>query len=67
MPDEIDEADRHRQAGVCVSPRTFDSVASKRAGEEAMKRPYLVRLDKDVTSDWGASVPDLPACVAWLA
>jgi predicted RNase H-like HicB family nuclease len=30
-----------------------------------MKRvQYLVRIDKDVTSDWGASVPDLPGCVA---
>ncbi|WP_337287774.1 type II toxin-antitoxin system HicB family antitoxin [Candidatus Methylomirabilis sp.] len=29
-----------------------------------MKRQYLVRIDKDVGSDWGASVPDLPGCVA---
>lgn len=29
-----------------------------------MKRQYLVRIDKDVDSDWGASVPDLPGCVA---
>jgi len=29
-----------------------------------MKRRYLVRIDKDVDSDWGASVPDLPGCVA---
>ena len=27
-----------------------------------MKRQYLVRIDKDVDSDWGASVPDLPGC-----
>lgn len=27
-------------------------------------RQYLVRLDKDPDSDWGASVPDLPGCVA---
>lgn len=32
--------------------------------EEIMKRQYLVRIDKDVDSDWGASVPDLPGCVA---
>lgn len=29
-----------------------------------MTRQYLVRIDKDVDSDWGASVPDLPGCVA---
>ncbi len=30
-----------------------------------MKRiQYLVRIDKDARSDWGASVPDLPGCVA---
>ncbi len=25
---------------------------------------YLVRINKDPHSDWGASVPDLPGCVA---
>lgn len=25
---------------------------------------YLVRISKDARSDWGASVPDLPGCVA---
>lgn len=25
---------------------------------------YLVRIDKGPDSDWGASVPDLPGCVA---
>jgi predicted RNase H-like HicB family nuclease len=30
-----------------------------------MKRlQYLVRINKDSDSDWGASVPDLPGCVA---
>ena len=30
-----------------------------------MKRlQYLVKIDKDAESDWGASVPDLPGCVA---
>jgi len=28
------------------------------------KLQYLVRIDKDAGSDWGASVPDLPGCVA---
>ena len=28
------------------------------------KLQYLVRIDKDPDSDWGASVPDLPGCVA---
>ena len=25
---------------------------------------YLVRISRDPRSDWGASVPDLPGCVA---
>ena len=25
---------------------------------------YLVRINKDPGSDWGASVPDLPGCVS---
>jgi predicted RNase H-like HicB family nuclease len=30
-----------------------------------MKRiQYLVRINRDPGSDWGASVPDLPGCVA---
>lgn len=28
------------------------------------KVQYLVRINKDTDSDWGASVPDLPGCVA---
>ena len=28
------------------------------------KLRYLVRISKDPDSDWGASVPDLPGCVA---
>ncbi len=28
------------------------------------KLHYLVRINKDYGSDWGASVPDLPGCVA---
>ena len=28
------------------------------------KLQYLVRINKDPRSDWGASVPDLPGCVA---
>jgi len=28
------------------------------------KLKYLVRINKDPDSDWGASVPDLPGCVA---
>jgi predicted RNase H-like HicB family nuclease len=32
---------------------------------EIMKRiQYLVRINRDPHSDWGASVPDLPGCVA---
>lgn len=40
------------------------ATGGTRAREEIMKRQYLVRIDKDVDSDWGASVPDLPGCVA---
>lgn len=29
-----------------------------------MTRQYLVRVDQEEESDWGASVPDLPGCVA---
>jgi predicted RNase H-like HicB family nuclease len=25
---------------------------------------YLVKINRDLGSDWGASVPDLPGCVA---
>jgi len=28
------------------------------------KLRYVVRINKDPRSDWGASVPDLPRCVA---
>ncbi len=28
------------------------------------KLRYLVRINKEPASDWGASVPDLPGCVA---
>jgi predicted RNase H-like HicB family nuclease len=28
------------------------------------KLQYLVRISRDPDSDWGASVPDLPGCVA---
>jgi predicted RNase H-like HicB family nuclease len=28
------------------------------------KLQYLVRVNKDPDSDWGASVPDLPGCAA---
>lgn len=28
------------------------------------KLQYLVLISKDADSDWGASVPDLPGCVA---
>ncbi len=28
------------------------------------RRQYLVQINRDPGSDWGASVPDLPGCVA---
>jgi predicted RNase H-like HicB family nuclease/predicted RNA binding protein YcfA (HicA-like mRNA interferase family) len=34
-------------------------------GAKVMKTiQYLVRINRDPDSDWGASVPDLPGCVA---
>src|SRR4249919_3231027 len=40
-------------------------AASRSEGAEVMKtRQYLVRISRDPDSDWGASVPDLPGCVA---
>ena len=34
-------------------------------GSKVMKTlQYLVRINRDPGSDWGASVPDLPGCVA---
>ncbi|HEY3176309.1 MAG TPA: type II toxin-antitoxin system HicB family antitoxin [Candidatus Polarisedimenticolia bacterium] len=33
-------------------------------GQVVRKLRYLVRINKDRSSDWGASVPDLPGCVA---
>ena len=35
-------------------------------GRHTMKRmlQYVVRISRDPHSDWGASVPDLPGCVA---
>jgi predicted RNase H-like HicB family nuclease len=32
--------------------------------ENVKKIQYLVRISRDPHSDWGASVPDLPGCVA---
>jgi len=29
-----------------------------------VKLRYLFHINKDLNSDWGASVPDLPGCVA---
>src|SRR5262249_37177079 len=53
-------------------PRSRHSRAEARAGQaeriEAGRLvrtlQYLVRINKDADSDWGASVPDLPGCVA---
>ncbi len=43
------------------SSRTF----TRTDRSEAMKKlQYLVRVNKDPDSDWGASVPDLSGCVA---
>ena len=38
--------------------------ARRSPGEVMRKVQYLVRINKDPDSEWGASVPDLPGCVA---
>ena len=44
---------------------TGPSVIQVRTDDQAMRRiQYLVRINRDPHSDWGASVPDLPGCVA---
>lgn len=43
----------------------FCIAASQAWTWEAMRKlRYLVRVNRDAGSDWGASVPDLPGCVA---
>lgn len=44
--------------------RLGEATGQTQAGETMRKRQYLVRINKDPVSDWGASVPDLPGCVA---
>ena len=40
-------------------------AVGKSEGDQDMKTiRYLVRINKEPDSDWGASVPDLPGCVA---
>ena len=41
-----------------------DPASRTQRGEAMKKLQYLVRVNKDPESDWGASVPDLPGCVA---
>src|SRR5262249_34752743 len=54
---------RHAQGNACVSKTA--SRTSARNGRRSMRKfQYLVRISKDPASDWGASVPDLPGCVA---
>jgi predicted RNase H-like HicB family nuclease len=58
--DALRSADIHAQANLC-----FHEAAGRAIKMEEMKKlQYLVRIDRDVQSDWGASVPDLPGCVA---
>ena len=46
-----------------VPSRQFcDRPVSGELSDEEVQ--YLVRINKDPDSDWGASVPDLPGCVA---
>jgi predicted RNase H-like HicB family nuclease len=40
------------------------ATGGHQARDAMSKLQYLVRINKDPDSDWGASVPDLPGCVA---
>src|SRR5256712_2633852 len=44
--------------------RVFTPSSRSEEREIMRKVQYLVRINKDPDSDWGASVPDLPGCVA---
>src|ERR1043166_4653056 len=44
--------------------RVCPAASRSQEGEVMRKVQYLVRINKDPDSDWGASVPDLPGCVA---
>src|SRR4030067_3638281 len=50
---------RHAEGNVCIC-----KAASWTQARVNMRLQYLVRINKDPGSDWGASVPDLPGCVA---
>ncbi len=50
-----------------ASPDSHDSPSHDPGAiqTDTVKRiQYLVRINRDPHSDWGASVPDLPCCVA---
>ena len=50
---------RHVEGHAAIGPasgRTLEGVV--------VKLCYLVQISKDPDGDWGASVPDLPGCVA---
>ena len=52
------------RAGVRYAVRV-DEAPSGPQGNDIMRRTqYPVRINRDPGSDWGASVPDLPGCVA---
>jgi len=46
------------------NPGVSNAASRTQRSEEMKKLQYLVRVNKDPDSDWGASVPDLPGCVA---
>jgi predicted RNase H-like HicB family nuclease len=45
-------------------PSRSEVSGTRPYAKETMTLQYLVRINKDPDSDWGASVPDLPGCVA---
>jgi predicted RNase H-like HicB family nuclease len=55
-----------RRATAGISPSPGIGHATGRSGTKMAKRTlsYLVRISREPGSDWGASVPDLPGCVA---
>jgi predicted RNase H-like HicB family nuclease len=51
---------RHAERYACLGPASVRPERSK----TLRRTQYLVRINRDAGSDWGASVPDLPGCVA---
>ena len=66
-PHETRSGDHQRSSGGrdAEGNAGLGAAPGRSAARTLMRKfQYLVRIDKDPGSDWGASVPDLPGCVA---